>query len=272
MSGRRGSRCRRRSPGPCRCRPGSRAGPAPATLRLARAEPVGEPSQPAAPNSTPTTITVVAMLVISEVAIDQVASAAGLTLSLVTSWSTTIPPGHLAGDDHRKAGGDQSDPAEQHRHPALVARQVDRRAEGGEGEDREQQRQALDRDRDVLGGLQLVGLEDRDLAGVRWQLFRQLFADPDLAGEVGDQAAEVQRHVPFAVETASFLFFQHGDELFVGGPVGVFPEALGGRASAAPVRRRRRPPAAGRRRAARRTAWFRRAGCLSSSCSTSTFS
>ena len=32
------------------------------------------------------------MLVISEVAIDQVASAAGLTLSSVTSWSTTIPP------------------------------------------------------------------------------------------------------------------------------------------------------------------------------------
>ena len=32
------------------------------------------------------------MLVISEVAIDQVSSAAGLTLSLVTSWSTTIPP------------------------------------------------------------------------------------------------------------------------------------------------------------------------------------
>ena len=32
------------------------------------------------------------MLVISEVAIDQVASAAGLTLSVMTSWSTTIPP------------------------------------------------------------------------------------------------------------------------------------------------------------------------------------
>ena len=32
------------------------------------------------------------MLVISEVAIDQVASAAGLTLSSVTSWSTTMPP------------------------------------------------------------------------------------------------------------------------------------------------------------------------------------
>ena len=49
--------------------------------RVERAEPVGEPSQPAMPISTPKTITVVAMLTISEVPIDQVASAAGLTLS-----------------------------------------------------------------------------------------------------------------------------------------------------------------------------------------------
>ena len=32
------------------------------------------------------------MLVISEVAIDQAASPAGLTLSVTTSWSTTMPP------------------------------------------------------------------------------------------------------------------------------------------------------------------------------------
>ena len=62
------------------------------TRRVERAEPVGEPSQPAAEKSTPMTITVVAMLVISEVAIDQVASAAGLALCALTSWSTTMPP------------------------------------------------------------------------------------------------------------------------------------------------------------------------------------
>ena len=44
------------------------------------------------PKRTPTTITVVAMLVISEVPIDQAASPAGLALSAVTSWSTTMPP------------------------------------------------------------------------------------------------------------------------------------------------------------------------------------
>ena len=37
------------------------------TRRVARAEPVGEASQPAIPKRTPMTITVVAMLVISEV-------------------------------------------------------------------------------------------------------------------------------------------------------------------------------------------------------------
>ena len=54
--------------------------------------PVGEASQPATAKRIPTTITVVAMLVISEVAIDQVASPAALALSATTSWSTTIPP------------------------------------------------------------------------------------------------------------------------------------------------------------------------------------
>ena len=44
------------------------------------------------PKSTPITITVVAMLVISEVPIDQAASAAGLTLSSSTSCPTTMPP------------------------------------------------------------------------------------------------------------------------------------------------------------------------------------
>lgn len=58
--------------------------------RTERAAPVGDASQPAAANSTPTTITVVAMLVISEVPMSQVAFAAGLTLSVLTSWSTTI--------------------------------------------------------------------------------------------------------------------------------------------------------------------------------------
>ena len=47
------------------------------------------------------------------------------------------------------------------------------------------------------------------------------------------------------------------------GPVGVLPEALGGRGLQQLVRRRRRPPAAARPRPARRAAWFRRAGCLS---------
>jgi hypothetical protein len=39
--------------------------------RVAAGEPVGEPSQPAIPSRTPKTITVVAMLTISEVPIDQ---------------------------------------------------------------------------------------------------------------------------------------------------------------------------------------------------------
>jgi hypothetical protein len=59
---------------------------------VAFAELVGEASHPAIPNSTPTTITVVEILVINEVAIDHASSAAGLMLSLVTSCPTTIPP------------------------------------------------------------------------------------------------------------------------------------------------------------------------------------
>ena len=89
--------------------------------RVERADPVGEPSQPAMPRRTPKTITVVAMLIISEVPIDQVASAAGLTLSSVTSWSTTIPPATERKTITSEAGGDQADPAEQHGHPAPVA-------------------------------------------------------------------------------------------------------------------------------------------------------
>ena len=100
--------------------------------------------------------------------------------------------GDVADDDHPEAGRDQADAAEQHGDPAPAAGEVDRPAEAGEGEEREQQRQALDRHRDVLRRLQLVGLEDLDLGGVGRQLFGQAFADPDLLGEVGEQAAEVE--------------------------------------------------------------------------------
>ena len=115
------------------------------------------------------------MLIISEVPIDQAASAAGLALSCGDQLVDDDAAGDVAGDDHREPGGDQADAAEQHRHPATVAGEVDRQAEGGEGEDREDQRQALDRDDDVLRRLQLVGLEDLDLARVGWQLFRQVW-------------------------------------------------------------------------------------------------
>ena len=159
---------------------------------MARAAAVGEASQPAIAKSTPTTITVVAMLVINEVAIDQAASAAGLTLSSLTSWPTTIPPATSRATITANPAAIKPDPAEEHRHPASVAGEVDRPGRRREGEQREEQGQALDRDGDVLGGLQLVGVQDLDLAGVGRQLFRQVGADPDLVGEVGDQAAEVE--------------------------------------------------------------------------------
>ena len=60
------------------------------------------------------------MLVISEVPIDQVASAAGLTLSFADQLADDDPAGHLAEDDHREAGRDQPDAAEEHGHPAPV--------------------------------------------------------------------------------------------------------------------------------------------------------
>ena len=53
---------------------------------------MGEASQPAAAKRAPTTITVVAMLTISEVPIAQAASPAGFTLSVLTRLSTTMPP------------------------------------------------------------------------------------------------------------------------------------------------------------------------------------
>ena len=64
-------------------------------------------------------ITVVAMLVISEVPIDQAASAAGLTLSSFDQLVDDDAAGDLAEDDHREAGGDQADAAEEDRHPAA---------------------------------------------------------------------------------------------------------------------------------------------------------
>ena len=62
---------------------------------MPRAEPVGEASQPAAAKKTPTMMIVVAIETISEVPIDQAASAAGLTFSCFTNWSTTMPPATL---------------------------------------------------------------------------------------------------------------------------------------------------------------------------------
>ena len=137
--------------------------------------------------------------------------------------------GDVAGDDHREAGGDQADAAEQDRHPAFAAGEVDGNAEDDEGEEREQQGQTLDRDRDVLRRLQLVGLEDLDLGSVGRQFLRQVFADPHLLGKVREQAAEVELDVPIFGFDRFFLVFEDGEKLFVGGPVRLFPEFLGGR-------------------------------------------
>jgi hypothetical protein len=59
---------------------------------------------------------------------------------------------------------------------------------------------------------------------------RQLAADPDLVGQVGDQAAEVEGDFAFRRRHRFFLVFEHGEQLFVCRPVGVFPEAFRGRA------------------------------------------
>ena len=139
------------------------------------------------------------------------------------------PARDLAGDDHREAGGDQADAAEEHGHPAFVPGEVDRGPEGDEGEQREDQRQALQRDRDVLRGLQLVGAQDRHLGRVRRQLFGERGPDPDLVGEVRDQAAQLELDFAVFGRDRFLLVFEHRDQLFVGAAVGVLPEALGGR-------------------------------------------
>ncbi len=137
------------------------------------------------------------MLVISEVEIDQAASAAGLTLSCSTSCADDDAAGDLAGDDHGEAGRDQSDSAEEDRHPAFVPGEVDRQPEGEEGEQREDDRQPFDRDGDVLRRLQLVGAQDRDLAASGGSLSASDLTDPHLVGEIRHQAAQVQ--LDFAV-------------------------------------------------------------------------
>ena len=57
-----------------------------------------------------------------------------------------------------------------------------------------------------------------------------LAADPDLVGKVGDEAAEVEGDVPFRRRDRFFLVFQHREELFVRGAVGVLPEFFRGSA------------------------------------------
>ena len=228
---------------------------------MAFAEAVGEASQPAIPKRTPTMITVVAMLVISEEAIDQVASAAGLALWSVTSSPTTMPPAISRATITAKPAAIRPMPAVEHRHPAFLLREVDREAEGEQGEQGEDQRQPLDRDRDVLRRLQVVGLEDRDLPRVGWEFLRQVGSDADLAGEVGDQAAEVEADVrlrrsrplrPCPRGPRSAARGRSCSRLPRGPSRSRFPAAF---------RRRSRRRSAGRRRAGRRTPWFPRGGC-----------
>ena len=137
---------------------------------------------------------------------------------------------------------------------------------------REDQREALDRDRDVLRGLQLVGVEDLDLSGIGRQLFGEAGADPDLVGEVGDQAAEVEADVAVFGRDRFFLFFEHFDQLFVGGPVGALPEALRGRGLEQLFGAVAGHLSQTARDAVRPAAWFRPGRMLFSSFSTLTFS
>ena len=83
------------------------------------------------------TITVVAMLVISEVRDRPGRFRRRLDAVFFDQLADDDPAGDLADDDHGEAGGDKPDPAEEHGHPALVPGEVDRQAEGEEGEQRE---------------------------------------------------------------------------------------------------------------------------------------
>ena len=166
--------------------------------------------------------------------------------------------GDLAGDDHREAGRDQADTAGEHGHPAALAREVDGEAEAEEGEQREDQRQALDRDDDVLRGLQLVGAQDRDLARVRRQLLGEVGADPDLVGEIGDEAAEVEADLAFFGRDRAPPFLP-ALRAAVRGWSGWRSSRVPARSSSsAPGWRRRRRTGAGRRRSARPAPWCRR--------------
>ena len=189
------------------------------------------------------TITVVAMLVISEVEIDQAASAAGLTLSFVDQLADDDPAGDLAGDDHGEARRDQADAAEEHGHPAFVAGEVDRDPEGDEGEQREDDRQALDRDGDVLRGLQLVRAQDRDFGPRPAGSFSASDAPiPTWPARLVTRLPSLSLTFAFVGRDGFLLVFEHRDQLFVGGPVGVLPEALRRATFRAAFRRRRRRP------------------------------
>ncbi len=70
----------------------------------------------------------------------------------------------------------------------------------------------LEQLRQVLGRLQLVGLDDRDLTGVRRQTIIDVADDGDPVAELDDERSQIQNDVPALCLESPRVAFQHVDE------------------------------------------------------------
>ena len=172
--------------------------------------------------------------------------------SVFASAPTSASPASPAATSPSDAGDDQADAIAAHGGAPVRRCHEQRAEEQRERQADQQQREVPHALRHVLGGGELVRLDDVDLRGFGRQCCREAAADAELVGELGQEAFEVEHDLSTGRGHVRRCR-RRGSAASVCGPGGWLPPMPAVRADARGARSRRaRRPGAARRRRSRR--------------------
>ena len=99
-----------------------------------------------------------------------------------------VLPGRPADEDDEHADDGETDPERADLFSTAAASEPDRSDPRGNGQDPDEVRDLLEPVRDVLGGFEVVGLEDRDLRGILWDLVCEIADEVEVDRRAGGRA------------------------------------------------------------------------------------
>src|SRR3954447_2902395 len=126
-----------------------------------------------------------------------------------------VAAGEVAHRDHEHAGGDKAEPERAHLLPPPPTCEPDRANPACDGEDPDEVRDLLQPVGHLLGRVQIMRLENRDLPGVLWNLVCKVADEAEPVPQPEHERSDVENDVAVRRIYRLRISMEHVDELLL---------------------------------------------------------